>query len=763
MVRVSSGARGARGWWVWASGGARGKFDLRSVPPWKRWPKSGPLSIHTSKLPEVTPPIDILACTDTSLIADAISEVVPWKRKWAHHPWLHDVCGHVRALVPQMAPRDIVRITLAFGELYTKRKHHTLLFNDFETFTLLFQSLPIQVVTKKTIVPLLWAYRRMDIRHETFVRAACQRVASGEVELEPAELVETIRVLGYLRIKHPPLFELTAETLDYKFAYFSEDMVGDIARTFVKLKYRCLPLFEVFRRELPYRLHEYAWWNLIDIGEAYLELEVNEPDIMQRIGNETFKMIYSMKYNYPAKALKVLAHLEVGDKRTYRALIRTLPRRMWIFSAQTLAETIIACATINVEPSYVYHRLRGGKLYRMLTTQLISKVKELTAKTTCDVWAALANVGQREPELAVVVESLALARPWKFHSEHLISLLRDYGRLGHKSTEMRFMLVQRSGELQECTPSALAAIPSVLAAHDRRGTDASEDHDLLTETSRLLCQPGSYSLPADARIFRHKDAFWWQQLRQRHFRIRRKMRKANAAVEPAPEAPDSEDPATAPGPTSAVAHITQAECLQLVRGSELLLWRDELVLDGLAQWLCEGRRHADLGPSMVADLLGAFSTLDFTKPLLRAALEHALVRVAPELHPSDCTKSLRGAIDLGMSVRSDAVRSLVRRCTSQLALVPVADLDMLRVLCAEIRNAAVAELMQSGAAPGRGPIHRLPLEHHLFSEALAARTSGTFAVHAAGPGRPSAGGHFVPLEGRPWARPSRPSSGLQSQ
>jgi len=28
-------------------------------------------------------------------------------------------------------------------------------------------------------------------------------------------------------------------------------------------------------KELPYRLHEYAWWNLIDIGEMYVALQAD--------------------------------------------------------------------------------------------------------------------------------------------------------------------------------------------------------------------------------------------------------------------------------------------------------------------------------------------------------------------------------------------------------------------------------------------------------------------------------------------------------
>merc|ERR1712080_624083 len=127
------------------------------------------------------------------------------------------------------------------------------------------------------------------------------------------------------------------------------------------------------------------------------------------------------------------------------------------------------------------------------------------------------------------------------------------------------------------------------------------------------------------------------------------------------------------------------ECLQLVDGLARLDWRDERILNGISTWLCEGRRHAELTPTEVSSLLSAFSSLGFTSPLLRAALEHALLRVAPELSGINCVGTLKGSLDIGMGVRSAAVCALLRQCTAQLPMIPAEDLSELHALGETIR------------------------------------------------------------------------------
>lgn len=691
---------------------SRGKANLAKYPPWRRWPKDGIQRLKRWRLPEVEPAFDILSCEEPGLVAGAISEVVPWKRRWEHHVWLHEVCSHLRTLLPQMEPADVMRVILAFGELYTKRKRHTLLFHDFETYTQLFQALPVEVATEKSLLPLMRCYRRMGVSHEPFVRAICDRVVEGEVELSPGQLSELVQIHGELKLRSPRLFDFAAEALDLRFPYFSEDQVGDLARTFRTLQYHCPLFLAVLRRELPYRLHEYAWWNLIDIGEMYVVLQVQEKDIAERIANEVYKLILNMKYSYPAKALKILAFLEVGDKRTLRLLVRNVPRSISYLSPQAAAETIVSCVSLDIQPEDVFHRLKAWRLYLVLLKKLMPELGSLTPKMTCDVVAAIAKAGQKEFQFAVHVEAAVDQRPFKFHAEHLISMLRDFATLQQPCAKMRRLLLNREHELPECTPSALCALPAALAGHQTGPDEDQVEERMLERISDLLCKPGVYKLPTDGRVFRSKDDFWWEQMRQRHFRLRRRAKERGSAVPTAEE----EEPLEGP---PAVVHVSREECVQLVVGCAKLDFRHEALLKGVTSWLCEGRRHAELSAEEVAAFLDSFAQLGYAQPLLRAALEHALLRVAPEMPPESCTRALQGAIDVGMSVRGTAVRSLLRRCGSRLKQLPEEDAEKLRHLAASVLHQAESEVLATASLTKLGDqAQRLPLDLQLFRKAV---------------------------------------------
>ena len=177
-----------------------------------------------------------------------------------------------------------------------------------------------------------------------------------------------------------------------------------------------------------------------------------------------------------------------------------------------------------------------------------------------------------------------------------------------------------------------------------------------------------------------------------------------------------------------MVHVTRAEFLQLLEGCRRLDWRDEYLLAGISAWLCTGRRHGELLPGEVACVLRDFAALGYATPLLRAALEHALLRVAGVLDPADCVMALSGAVDVGMGVRSEAVRSLLRRCTAQLALIPAADTFTLLALSSSVRHIAEQEVVAafedgpaSRAAAAQVSPPRLPLELHLFGEAVASQ------------------------------------------
>jgi hypothetical protein len=47
---------------------------------------------------------------------------------------------------------------------------------------------------------------------------------------------------------------------------------------------------------------------------------VQDREVIKRFGLETWKLANDMKYNYPAKALRVLAFLDCSDDRTYKCV-----------------------------------------------------------------------------------------------------------------------------------------------------------------------------------------------------------------------------------------------------------------------------------------------------------------------------------------------------------------------------------------------------------------------------------------------------------
>eukprot|EP00913_Durusdinium_trenchii_P009020 g8486.t1 len=303
--------------------------------------------------------------------------------------------------------------------------------------------------------------------------------------------------------------------------------------------------------------------------------------------------------------------------------------------------------------------------------KLMPNLGSLTPKMTCDVVAAFAKAGQKEFQFALHVEAAVEQRPFKFHAEHLISLLRDFATLQQPCLKLRQQLLKRHHELPECTVSGLCALPEALAGHP--GGEIQEVEQQMLETmSELLCKPEAYQLPKDGR-----DDFWWQQMRQRHFRLRRKALERGSAVAPVPVVREvAEDLQLTP----AVVYVSREECLQLVTGCAKMDWHHEKLLQGASSWLCEGRRHAELEPHEVAKFLQGFSDLGFAQPLLRASLEHSPAQVAPEMPPDSCTSALQGALDVGMSVRSTAVRSLLRRCSARLRQLSAADAEQLRQL-----------------------------------------------------------------------------------
>jgi hypothetical protein len=142
--------------------------------------------------------------------------------------------------------------------------------------------------------------------------------------------------LATLKIRHFDFCNRVAERVCLRYDYFSEDDIGRLVRSFGQLRIipsvvntslelsntnggigssrtsgcnnsspnqlQTVNFFEVLREKLPYRIHEFHHWNLVDIAEGYANLGITPTrngelagDIPDRIGTELYKHVLGMK------------------------------------------------------------------------------------------------------------------------------------------------------------------------------------------------------------------------------------------------------------------------------------------------------------------------------------------------------------------------------------------------------------------------------------------------------------------------------------
>ncbi|CRG97263.1 conserved Plasmodium protein, unknown function [Plasmodium gallinaceum] len=123
-----------------------------------------------------------------------------------------------------------------------------------------------------------------------------------------------------------------------------------------KLKYENFKMYiknssfvNILNKELKNYLHEYKYYNLIDIFEFYTIFEINNENMMKRFINETSKFINIMKYGYHSKALILFSlnrnYLQIENEKSIRRLIRRIPYMLnFHWPIEIIIETIIACS-----------------------------------------------------------------------------------------------------------------------------------------------------------------------------------------------------------------------------------------------------------------------------------------------------------------------------------------------------------------------------------------------------------------------------------
>ncbi len=448
-----------------ATGQVRWKVSSTRIPPWRRWVKGrehvptvsfqknlnipdyldmlprsgansalqlegpGALSAHESSMVRVSSVGDLVT---------RVSDEVPSMRKFLLATSylrtkctaeLDKVADSLRNSLAIMTIDEQLRTLSAFGQLVDysvsnrvsdRYNSKTVTYSNERFYKCLVDSIDWSEVysgtslskSTKSLAPFMHVIRSLNrLRGETVVAPALSSAIQDMVSCvcttpRISHLVELVMICGRNKIIASGLFDMCVSELESNYASFHEDDVGDLARTFTSLGYYSSRFHSVLSRELPVRMHELLWWNLIDLADYFGTvvvphnpvLSLSDSDTILRFGNEVWKWIPEMRSGYTAKALRVVSELNTADRRTRRALVRAIPKSLDKLHMHVVAESIIAAAKIGYLPRKRYGKKYGSVFYRRLGNKLSSGLVDGAA-------TPLARVGS---ELVVtVVESLA--------------------------------------------------------------------------------------------------------------------------------------------------------------------------------------------------------------------------------------------------------------------------------------------------------------------------------------------------------------------
>ncbi|SCM00255.1 conserved Plasmodium protein, unknown function [Plasmodium chabaudi chabaudi] len=130
-------------------------------------------------------------------------------------------------------------------------------------------------------------------------------------------------------------------------------------------------LVHILNCELKKCVHEYKYYNLIDLFEFYTIFEINKKGMLKRFINEIDKYINIMKYGYHAKALILFSLnkkcLGEENEKVVRRLVRRIPHMLnFYWPIEFVVETIIACSYFECK----------DKTYKQLFLYLKNNIKK---------------------------------------------------------------------------------------------------------------------------------------------------------------------------------------------------------------------------------------------------------------------------------------------------------------------------------------------------------------------------------------------------
>ncbi|GBE60233.1 hypothetical protein, conserved [Babesia ovata] len=274
-------------------------------------------------------------------------------------------------------------------------------------------------------------------------------LVSGDVFVTERQLDDLLFTYQRLAVCDRRFMKYYSDRLSRQFECFSDDQVCNFARYLVKSVHaRAQPMeigatadysrefgpsdtkallddFDVtsssyvrcLESQLPVCLHQYSYYNLVDLGEFYGLFNI-QSSVRVRFSTELWKYLYTLRYGYPVKALVVLSKLGLGDGATFGRLIRNIPMTLaFRWPLNLVSECLISLEWAKSSKIYV---ILAHYLSRYLSAQFNARNIARIFDSLCNKRIALLGLYQK----VLRIQSL---NPGWLSCEELLTVAR-YGK-----------------------------------------------------------------------------------------------------------------------------------------------------------------------------------------------------------------------------------------------------------------------------------------------------------------------------------------------
>ncbi|GAW79951.1 hypothetical protein, conserved [Plasmodium gonderi] len=224
---------------------------------------------------------------------------------------------------------------------------------------------------------------------------------------------------------------------------------------------------QTLNKKLKKCVHEYKYYNLVDILEFYTLFDIKKKDMRKRVINEVDKFINIMKYGYHAKALILFSlnrkYLDEENEKSVRRLIRRTSQMLHFYwPPEFIIETIIACCSSFLSLSYREEKGKN-KTLRNLFLYLKGNVKKcIHPILLINLLNSLASVGITHFTVFNHIINYVKKKKNSINEAYIVLILKHLTKLGYPNDDLFYSFLFSENALNRISKLPNGSLISLL-------------------------------------------------------------------------------------------------------------------------------------------------------------------------------------------------------------------------------------------------------------------------------------------------------------